>query len=81
MEETLLQALIGPGGKLRAIWRAVIYYVVGTAVLFPALGWPIAFLTESLHLDPGLTAGNIALAESRNFPVALLCTGAFALLL
>lgn len=79
MEATLKHAFIGSNGKLRAIWRATIYYGVGTFVVFPLLGWPIAFGTKLLHLSPGLTAGNVTLAELRNLVVALICTGAFAL--
>src|SRR5262249_18493928 len=78
MEETLKQVFIAPDGRLRAIWRAAIYYAVGTFVVFPLMGWPVALVAKSLHLGPGLTAGNIALAELRNFIVAFICTGAFA---
>ncbi|MGA3088678.1 MAG: CPBP family intramembrane glutamic endopeptidase [Terriglobales bacterium] len=80
MKETLRQALFGPDGKLRAIWRATIYYAVGTWLIFPLLDWSFAFVAESLHLSPGLSAGNVAFGElCRNLLDALLCTGAFAL--
>jgi membrane protease YdiL (CAAX protease family) len=79
LEEALKQAFIGPDGKLRAIWRATIYYAAGTFLVFPLLGWPVALVAKSLGLRPGLTAANIALAELRNFGVALICTGVFAL--
>jgi membrane protease YdiL (CAAX protease family) len=78
MEERLKQAFVGRDGKLRAIWRAAIYYAAGTFLVFPLLGWPAAAIAKSLHLSPGLTAGNITLAELRNLTVALICTGAFA---
>ncbi len=70
--------MLGPDGKLRPIWRAAIFYAVGTFVLFPLLGWTIELLANALHLRPGLTAGNIALGELVNLAAALICTGAFA---
>ena len=79
MKETLKQFFIAPDGRLRAIWRAAIYYAVGTFVIFPLLDRPVASVAKLLHLTPGLTAGYIALAELRNLAVALICTGAFAL--
>jgi uncharacterized protein len=79
MEATLKHAFVGSDGKLRTFWRAAIFYVVGTFVVFPLLGWPVALIANLLHLSPGLTAGNVALGELRNFVVALICTGAFAL--
>ena len=79
MNEPLKKVFIAPDGKLRAIWRAAIYYAAGTFLVFPVIGWPVALIAKTLHLGPGLTAGNIALAELRNFIVALICTSAFAL--
>src|SRR3984893_4526003 len=79
MKGPLKPIFFGPQGKLRAIWRAAIYYAAGTFLVFPQLGWPLARVAQALHFSPGLTAGNIALAELRNFVVALICTGAFAL--
>jgi hypothetical protein len=79
MKETIKHASIGPDGKLRPLWRSAIYYAAGTFLVFPLLGGPVALIAKSLHLGPGLSAGNIALGELRNFLVALICTGAFAL--
>ncbi len=79
MGKSLGQALIGPDGKLRPLWRAAIYYAVGTWLAFPLLDRLFALVAESLHLSPGLTAGNIAFGEFRNFINALIFTGAFAL--
>src|SRR5437762_13732858 len=76
-KKMLKQALIGPDGKLRVIWRAALYYALGTWVVFPLLHWPFALTAKFLHLTPGLTAGNITLAGLRNLIVALICTGAF----
>jgi hypothetical protein len=35
MKETPKRAVAGPDGKLRAIWRAAIFYVLGTWPGFP----------------------------------------------
>lgn len=72
----LKHAFIGPDGKLRAIWRAAIYYAVGTWLVFSLVS---RTLTKSAHLGAGLTAGNVALSELANFITALICTAAFAL--
>jgi len=79
MREMLKQFFIASDGRLRALWRAAIYYAAGTFLVFPLLGRPVAIAARSLHLTLGLTAGYIALAELRNLVVALICTGAFAL--
>jgi hypothetical protein len=76
---TLQRAFIGPDRKLRAIWRAALFYCVGTWLLFPLLDWVLTLVTQPLHLVPGLTAGNIGFGELRNFFNAFLLTGAFAL--
>lgn len=79
MAETLKRIFIDPSGKLRPIWRAAIFYALGTFVIFPLLGWPVSWLNNAFHLSPGLTAADTALGETRNFLVALICTSAFAL--
>lgn len=75
----LKQIFIATDGKLRAIWRAAIFYPAGTWLVFPLMDRALAFVSQSAHLAPGLTAGNTALSESANFLTALICTGAFAL--
>jgi len=76
----LKEALIAPDGKLRAIWRAAIYYGMGTSVVFPLLDWMYTQIAEFLHLGQGLTPGNIGFGELfRNFVDALTLTGSFAL--
>jgi membrane protease YdiL (CAAX protease family) len=79
MKEALKQAFIGSDGKLRPIWRAVIYYTLGTWLVFPLLDSLFALIAGSLHLGSGLTAGTILFGELRNFFDALILTGAFAL--
>jgi CAAX protease family protein len=71
-------AFFGPDGMLRPIWRAAIYYLVGTYAVFPLLDWAFGFFAASVHLTPGLSAGNVGFGEFRNFLAALLLTGAFA---
>lgn len=79
MKQTIQQALLGADGKLRPVWRVVIFYAVGTFLVFPVLGRPMFIIARSLDVSPGLSAGNIALSELRNLVVALICTGIFAL--
>lgn len=79
MKETLKQIFIAPDGKIRAIWRATIYYTVGTFAVFRLLDRLFAFVAQAVRLGPGLTAANVGFGELRNFFVALICTGAFAL--
>jgi hypothetical protein len=79
MHETLKRVFIGFDGKLRAIWRAVIYFGLGDLALFPLLSRLFGLAAKLLHLSPGLTAANVALGELSNFVDALICTGAFAL--
>lgn len=75
----LKEIFIATDGKLRAIWRAAIYYAAGTWLVFPLMDRALVLLFEPAHLSPGLTAGNTALSEFANFLTALICTGAFAL--
>ena len=75
----LEHAFIGHDGKLRAIWRAAIYYALGTWIVFPILDRPFSLIAKSLHLSPGLTAANIGLSEFETLLVAAICTGVFAL--
>jgi membrane protease YdiL (CAAX protease family) len=79
MNETLKQAFIGTDGKLRPFLRAVIYYVVGTFLLFPALDWLFELLGHLLDLKRELAPAYIGLGELRNFSNALVCTAGFAL--
>ena len=73
------RGLLGPDGRLRLIWRAVIFYAGGSWAIFPLLGWPAGLIEDLLHVGQGFSAGVIALGEIRNFLTALICTGVFAL--
>lgn len=78
MPDTLKRAFLAPDGILRPIWRVLLFYVLGTFLVFAILGWPLVFITKTLRLAPGLTAANVSLAELRNFLTALICTAVFA---
>jgi uncharacterized protein len=80
MKGSFKSALIGRDGMLRPIWRAAIFYAVGTGLIFPVLDRLFNFVAGSLHLRPGFTAANVGFGELLlNFSDALICTGAFAL--
>jgi hypothetical protein len=72
-------AFIGVDGKVRPIWRAMIFLVAAGFVVRSLIDWPFTFVEDALHLGPGFTPGEIGLWEFKNFLVALICTGAFAL--
>jgi hypothetical protein len=62
--------LFGPDGKIRLLWRAVIFYVLADwllpLVVDPALG----FVLGVLHAADGLTAANGAVGERELRPRA-----------
>src|SRR3977135_3384905 len=71
--------VIDPDRKLRMLWRGGRFFPA------PLFGWlPLAldpaldFVAQRLHLAAGLTAANVALGESENFIIALICTAIFA---
>ena len=70
---------VGDDRKLRPIWRAALYYIVGTFIIFPVLDRALEVLASSLSLTPGLSAGQLGFGELTNFFTALICTGAFAM--
>jgi membrane protease YdiL (CAAX protease family) len=76
---TIKRAFIGADGKLRALWRALLFVVASYFVLSPILDWPFQQIAQCLHLGQALSPGAIALSEFENFLIALICTGAFAL--
>jgi membrane protease YdiL (CAAX protease family) len=71
--------LIGPDRKLRPLWRAVIFFSLGTWAITPLLDRVSQFIAGALHLRPELTAANVALEELELFVGTLICTGIFAL--
>ena len=73
------RAFVGADGKLRPIWRAMLFVIASYVVLSPILDWLFQQIGQWLHLAPGLSPGAISLGECENFLIALICTGAFAL--
>jgi len=71
--------LLGPDGKLRLLWRAVIFFALAYWIVPIASDPAFDFIAGRLHLANGLTAANIAAQECENLIVALFCTGIFAL--
>jgi membrane protease YdiL (CAAX protease family) len=78
MNRTLESVFVGPDSKLRAFWRALLFYLLVTRLLFPLLEWPFQQAAGALKLSPGLTAGNILVGEIANLATALVCTAVFA---
>ena len=70
---------MAPDGKLRAIWRATIYYVAVRWILAELWGSPSTVVAEWLRIKPGFTAANDVLLEMAVFTAAFLVTGAVAL--
>jgi uncharacterized protein len=75
----LKQIVLGPDGKLRFLWRAVLFYTVSNYLLFPLSDRLFERLALALHVTPGLNAGSIALEDTLSFIVVLISTGALAL--
>ena len=71
--------LVGPDRRLRALWRAVIFFSLGTWAVAPVLDRVYQVIAGALHLRSGLTAANVALGELELFVGTLICTGIFAL--
>ena len=70
MTAILKEIFLAHDRKLRPIWRSILYYTIGTFVIFPLLGRPLAFIGDLFHVRNELTAGLVTLAELRNFLVA-----------
>jgi membrane protease YdiL (CAAX protease family) len=66
-------------GMLRPIWRALIYFGVGTWVFFPIFDRLWAAIATALHLGTELSAATVAFYEFEIFLVAAIVTGLFAL--
>jgi CAAX protease family protein len=73
----IAQAFVSEG-KLRPLWRAVIYFCLGTYGLFPLLTMATIPLANALHIPNSLNAGAVAFSEIQNFIVALVLTAVFA---
>jgi membrane protease YdiL (CAAX protease family) len=78
MDRMIKQALVGPDGKLRFFWRAVIFYSLGNWGLYPLMERPLARAAQALHFSLGLAPGYTLLHDLWNLAVGLICTGIFA---
>lgn len=70
---------IGPDGKLRSIWRAVLFVAASIAVQTWCLDWSFVRVGQWLRVPPTLSPAALSLAEFENFLTALIITGTFAL--
>ena len=70
----VLGSFIGPDRKLRALWRAALFYVLGTKVVLPLLDYGYEYLARVLHAGSELSPTNIMLGELELFLAALICT-------
>lgn len=77
--QAISHIVFGSDGKLRFIWRAVLFYLAGEYVVFPVLEWVFELAAHSFGLRPDLNAANVGFGELRNFFTALICTAAFAI--
>jgi membrane protease YdiL (CAAX protease family) len=71
--------LLGPDGRLRLIWRAVLFFVLAYWLLPFALDPLWRFIAARLQVAADFTAANIGLQELENLLVALIGTAIFAL--
>lgn len=79
MRPNLSDIFIGSDSKLRPVWRAAIFYSLGTWLLFPLMERPLTITATWLHLSSGFTPDFIILNELADLVVAFVCTGIFAL--
>ena len=74
----ILGWFIGPDRKLRALWRAALFYVLGTQVVLRLLDLGYGYLARVLNAGSELSPTNIMLGELELFLAALICTGVLA---
>lgn len=70
---------LGADGKLRYLWRAILFVVLAIAAALPAVQYVLGPLADRLNISDALSAKNIAFGEGANLLVALVCTLPFAL--
>jgi len=70
---------LGADGKLRFIWRAVLFFALSAFVAPFLLQYALVPVQKQLHISDGLAADSIAFGEGVNFLVALICTIPFAI--
>ena len=72
--------LLVEDGRLRPVWRAVLFFGIGSWVLFPRVLDPLFMsLAGPLHIEDGLSPSMVAFGECELLVGALILTAAFAL--
>jgi membrane protease YdiL (CAAX protease family) len=75
----LKRTFLGADGKLRFIWRFVLFALISVAAAFAIGGQFYSFVTARLTIRPGLSPEGIALGEAVNFIAAFVPTALFAI--
>ena len=70
---------VGADGRLRPIWRVLLFFVLGNYVLPKLLEAPAMSLATALHVRMDLSAGTVAFYEATTLVIALLLTWVFGL--
>lgn len=70
--------IVGPDRKLRALWRALLFFALGNWAVIPLLERSYDPIARTFHLGDGLTAANIAVGELILLVGTLICTALFA---
>lgn len=65
-------------GILRPIWRAVLYFAIGSWVIAPVADRLWAAMAGALHVGNDLSAATVAFYEAETFVVAAIVTGLLA---
>jgi hypothetical protein len=77
--DMLQRLFLGPDGKIRFLWRAVIFWGLAEYALPLLVGNPLMMrLVSLLHVPLTLSAPVLALFEFETFVIALICTFPFA---
>lgn len=71
-------AFLGTDRKLRPLWRALLFFVLGNYALPLALAQPFGALAGALHIGEELSAGSVAFYEAMLLVIALFLTWVFA---
>jgi membrane protease YdiL (CAAX protease family) len=76
---TIARIFVNEERRLRYVWRAVIFFALVTYG-FPIATQPLAqWIINTYHIEPVLSAANIAFAETINLVFALVATAIFAM--
>ncbi len=73
----MANSLIALDGRLRAVWNALLFWIIGEWALPPLVGNALGALAGAWHLGNGLTAAIVALGEFQTLLIALGLTAVF----